>query len=117
MISQEPGEMSAEMEVPTDWIARQHARQRVMIGVKFRRKGESWFRSKVTDLSPAGFRLLSFVKLKVGMETWVMFPGFEGRRARVIWVSNHEAGCMFESLLHPAIFDHIMRLSEPDPRG
>jgi hypothetical protein len=96
---------------------RRHDRQRVLIGVKFRRKGESWFRSKVTDISPAGFRLLSFVKLKVGMDVWVMFPGFEGRRARVIWTANHEAGCMFETLLHPAIFDHIVRMSDADSRG
>lgn len=97
--------------------SRRHGRQKVLIGVKFRRKGESWFRSKVTDISPAGFRLLSFVKLKVGMEVWVMFPGFEGRKARVIWTANHEAGCMFESLMHPAIYDHILRMSDVEPRN
>lgn len=93
--------------------ARRHSRSGALIGVKFRRKGEAWFRTKVTDLSPAGFRLLSFVKLRVGMEVWVMFPGFDGRKARVIWVANHEAGCTFESPLHPAIYDHILRTSDP----
>jgi hypothetical protein len=95
---------------------RRYTRETVLIGVKFRRKGESWFRTKVTDLSPAGFRLLSFVKLRVGMEVWVMFPGFDGRKARVIWVADHEAGCMFESQLHPAIYDHILRTSAQTPR-
>jgi len=83
----------------------------VLIGVRVRRKGESWFKSRVTGMSLDGFRLLSFVKLQVGMELWVMFPGFEGRRARVLWVADHEAGCVFENPLHPAIFDHIIRTS------
>lgn len=86
-------------------------RQDVLIGVRVRRKGESWFRSRITGLSLDGFCLLSFVKLQIGMELWVMFPGFEGRKARVLWVASHEAGCAFENPLHPAIFDHILRTS------
>jgi len=109
--------MSAAVDDGNQQTARRHSRRSVLIPVKFRRKGEAWFRSKVTDMSPAGFRLLSFVKLKVGMECWIMFPGFDGRRARVIWVANHEAGCMFESPLHPAIYDHILRTSELEIRG
>jgi len=105
--------MSALVEESNQRDARRYNRIATLIGVKFRRKGEAWFRTKVTDLSPAGFRLLSFVKLRVGMEVWVMFPGFDGRKARIIWVANHEAGCAFESPLHPAIFDHIIKTSEP----
>ncbi len=108
--------MSALVDESNQRDARRHNRTATLIGVKFRRKGESWFRTKVTDLSPAGFRLLSFVKLRVGMEVWVMFPGFDGRKARVSGVANHEAGCAFESQLHPAIFDHIIRTAEPVQR-
>lgn len=92
-------------------------RQTVLIGVKLRRQGESWFKSRITDMSLTGFRLLSFVKLRVGMDVWIMFPGFEGRKATVTWVANHEAGCVFETPLHPAIFDHIIRMSDPRARG
>ena len=88
-----------------------HERQAVLIGVRVRRKGESWFKSRITGMALDGFRLLSFVKLQVGMEVWVMFPGFEGRKANVLWVADHEAGCIFENPLHPAIFDHIIRKS------
>jgi hypothetical protein len=93
-----------------------HDRQTVLIGVRVRRKGESWFKSRITDMSLSGFRLLSFVKLRVGMEVWVMFPGFEGRRATVTWTASHEAGCAFETPLHPAIFDHIVRMSDTPGR-
>lgn len=109
--------MSALLDESERPDSRRSSRRSVVIGVKFRRKGEAWFRSKVTDMSPAGFRLLSFVKLRVGMEVWVMFPGFDGRKARVIWVSQHEAGCMFETVLHPAIYDHIVRNSQIDAKS
>lgn len=87
-------------------------RHTVLIGVKLRRPGETWFTSRVSDLSETGFRLESFVNLKPGMTVWVMFSGFEGRRATVMWSKGHEAGCMFEAPLHKAIYDHIMRISE-----
>lgn len=88
---------------------RQSGGHDVLIGVKLRRAGETWFSSRVADLSIGGFRLQSFVKLEQGMELWIMLPGFEGRRATVLWAQNHEAGCVFERPLHPAIYDHIMR--------
>ncbi|MBN8818001.1 MAG: PilZ domain-containing protein [Sphingomonas sp.] len=109
--------MSALPERTDHHVSRLHNRQTVLIGVRVRRKGESWFKSRITDMSLNGFKLLSFVKLRVGMEVWVMFPGFEGRKAYVTWVANHEAGCEFENALHPAIFDHIVRMSDPLARG
>lgn len=87
-------------------------RHTVLIGVKLRRPGETWFTSRVSELSETGFRLESFVNLKPGMTVWVMFSGFEGRRATVMWSRGHEAGCMFETPLHKAIYDHIMRVSD-----
>ena len=88
-------------------------RQNVLIGVKLRRPGETWFTSRISDLSLGGFRLQSFVKLAPGMDLWIMLPGFEGRKAKVLWSRNHEAGCAFERALHPAIFEHILRMSRP----
>lgn len=85
-------------------------RRQVLIGVKLRRPGETWFTSRVSNLSDTGFRLHSFVSLKPGMTVWIMFSGFEGRRATVMWTKGSEAGCMFEAPLHKAIYDHIMRL-------
>ncbi len=86
-------------------------RQNVLIGVKLRRPGETWFTSRISDLSLGGFRLQSFVKLLPGMDLWIMLPGFAGRQAKVLWARNHEAGCTFERPLHPAIFEHVVRIS------
>ena len=87
-------------------------RQNVQITVKLRRPGESWFSSRISDLSVTGFRLQTFVKLQEGMDLWIMLPEFEGRRAEVMWVRDHEAGCNFERPLHPAIFDHIVKAAK-----
>src|ERR1044072_7769808 len=92
------------------------SRQRVLIGVKLRRRGESWFGSRVTDITQEGFRLATFVKLTQGMAVWIMLPGLEGRKATVSWVGYHEAGCTFETPLHPAILDYILRTSDPKMR-
>lgn len=94
-----------------DECLRNSNRHTVLIGVKLRRPGETWFTSRISNLSETGFCLESFVSLKPGMTVWVMFSGFEGRRATVAWTRDHEAGCMFEEPLHKAIYDHIIRVS------
>lgn len=88
------------------------ARHSVLIGVKLRRPGETWFTSRISNLSETGFHLHSFVNLKPGTTIWVMFSGFEGRRATVMWTKGSEAGCMFEAPLHKAIYEHIIRVSK-----
>lgn len=87
-------------------------RRMVLIGVRVRRPGETWFKSYITDVSEIGFRLKSFMKLAADDDLWIMLPGFEGRRARVLWTRAHESGCAFERPLHPAILDHIIRISQ-----
>ncbi|MBJ7443641.1 MAG: PilZ domain-containing protein [Sphingobium sp.] len=103
--------MSAERQTDLDRKARLAERAYVQISVRVRRPGETWFNSRIADVSVTGFRLQSFMKLTSGSELWVMLPGFEGRRARVLWSRAHEAGCAFERPLHPAILDHIIKLS------
>ena len=94
--------------------SRNGGRRTVLIGVKLRRPGETWFTSRVSNLSETGFCLQSFVTLKPGMTIWIRFSGFEGRRATVVWTKGHEAGCVFETPLHRAIYEHIMRVSDTD---
>jgi hypothetical protein len=90
---------------------RRYHRQLALIGVKLRRPGETWFTSRIADLTATGFRLHSFVTLTPGDTIWVMFSGFEGRRATVIWNKDYESGCIFERPLHTAVLDHIVRMS------
>jgi hypothetical protein len=92
--------MGAELQID---VSRKNSRlaerRHVQVPVKVRRPGENWFKSQVADLSVTGFRLQSFMKLAAGDTLWIMLPGFEGRRA-------------YERPLHPAILDHIVRISQ-----
>lgn len=104
-------DMGAERQTDHDRKGRAAERRHVQIGVKVRRPGETWFTSRITDVSITGFRLQSFMKLTIGSDLWIMLPGFEGRRARVLWTRGPESGCVFERPLHPAILDHVVRLN------
>jgi hypothetical protein len=105
--------MGAELQVDISRKASRLAgRRHVQVPVKVRRPSQNWFKSQVADLSVTGFRLQSFMKLAAGDTLWIMLPGFEGRRAHVLWTRGHEAGCHFERPLHPAILDHIVRISQ-----
>ncbi|MEA3540902.1 MAG: PilZ domain-containing protein [Pseudomonadota bacterium] len=102
--------MGAESHFEQDRKRRNAERRHVQIGIKVCRPGETWFSSRIADLSVTGFRLQSFMKLRPGDELWLMLPGFEGRRARVLWTRGHESGCTFERPLHPAILDHVVQM-------
>lgn len=86
---------------------RKDVRRKITIAVKLRRAGESWFSSRITNLSQEGFCIDSFVTLEPGTVIWIMFPGFEGRRATVRWIEGHQVGCRFDAPLHQAVLDHI----------
>lgn len=97
---------------PINEIAdRSYDRHNLLVSVKLRRPGESWFNARLANLSPTGFRVQSFTRLDLDATIYVMLPGFDGRKAKVVWVREHEAGCQFERPLHPAIFDHVVRMS------
>lgn len=78
---------------------------------------EHWVTSRVTDISRDGCGLISALALVPDMMVNVMFPGFEGRQARVIWVKGSGAGCAFATPLPAAILDYIIRMSDPAARG
>jgi hypothetical protein len=104
--------MGTEQKQDLSRKGRASERQHVLITVKVRRPGETWFTSRIADVSTSGFRLQSFMRLQVNGDLWVMLPGFEGRRARVLWTRGHESGCAFERPLHPAILDHVVRMAQ-----
>lgn len=104
--------MAAERQTEFDQQGRLAERRHLLVSVKVRRPGEPWFVSRVADMSVTGFRLQSFMKLIVGSYLWIMLPGFEARRAQILWTRAHESGCAFEHPLHPAILDHVVKLSQ-----
>lgn len=92
-------------------------RIRVRIPLRARRAGEPWFACRIADLSGFGFCLHSFCALVPGERISIMFPGYEARGAWVIWNMAHEAGCLLERPLHPAVLDHLFTLGDVVPTG
>ncbi|MCE7798753.1 PilZ domain-containing protein [Sphingobium sufflavum] len=76
-----------------------------------------WHASSVTDMSRVGCGLRGAGTLLPGMAIRIMFPGFEGRPATVMWAREGAAGCAFATPLPAAILDYILRMSDPAARG
>jgi hypothetical protein len=58
----------------------------------------------VTELSLEGARLLTPAPLEIGGKVLLRLPMLDPVKARVVWVSNRIAGCVFQQPLHPAVF-------------
>ena len=58
--------------------------------------------AKVIDISLDGCRIEAEQPMGPDAEVWLKLPGLETKRARVCWVNGKEAGCEFDTPLHPA---------------
>jgi hypothetical protein len=67
----------------------------------------------VHDIAVGGFKAELPEPVGEGTEVWLKIPGFEAKRSRVIWVKGREAGCEFETALHPRELELI---TQPAPR-
>ena len=61
------------------------------------------------DLSRSGFRTEWPYLLNRGDRVWLKLPGFYAWSALVVWNTDFKVGCVFETALHPAVFDQIIR--------
>jgi hypothetical protein len=67
----------------------------------------------VLDISVAGFRAETPEPFDEGSEVWLKLPGFEAKRSRIVWSKGQEAGCEFETPLHPR---DLELMTAPKPR-
>ena len=79
---------------------------------QLRDRGQTRFEIDVTDLSEAGFRAATSFTLWPGTVVWLTLPGMTPLEAVVAWRDKLSYGCAFARPLHPAVFDHIVALSE-----
>jgi hypothetical protein len=71
---------------------------------------------QVLDLSEAGFRIRTNASLEAGSSFLIKFSGAAALRATVMWCSNGEAGCSFESHVHPADLEQLIASATPKRR-
>ncbi|HEY9580807.1 MAG TPA: PilZ domain-containing protein [Rhizorhapis sp.] len=103
--------MTAQKLPSNDRQERLNTRCNLLMDVKLRRQGGNWFNARLSNLSLTGFRVQTFARLDLDSTIWVMLPGFDGRRAKIIGTRDHEADCLFERPLHAAIFDHLLLMN------
>ena len=91
---------------------RRALRKPVRLKAQLRDRGTAKFEIEVVDLSTTGFRAETGFTLWEGHTVWLTLPGFTSLEASVAWRDGFTYGCAFAQPLHPAVFDHIVRLSE-----
>ena len=93
---------------------RKAERRIVNLAAALREAGATTTTVQVLDIAIGGFKVQSAVPLHEGSEVWLKIPGFEAKRSHVVWAKENEAGCEFETELHPAELELII---SPPRRG
>ena len=101
--------LSAEISTSPGRDQRIAPRREVCLGAGLRQRGNHRVTVNLLDLSTSGFRIESYLDLRVGSEVWLTLPGLASTRACVAWVGNIYTGCRFLDPLHPAVLDMIVR--------
>lgn len=92
---------------------RRALRRAVRLCAQLRDRGSGGaFDIDVVDLSLTGFRAETSFTLWPGTTVWLRMPGFSALEAKVAWRDGFRYGCAFAQPLHPAVFDHIVRMAD-----
>ena len=70
-----------------------------------------WKMARLSDLSETGFKLACLPDYSPGQPLKIRIPGIEPLNAKVCWHEGKQIGCAFETPLHVAVFEHIVRLA------
>ena len=102
---------TSEFDLPGD-EHRRALRKAVKMRAHLRDRGQTKFEIDVVDLSASGFRAETSFTLWPGRVVWLTLPALAGREAVVAWRDKFKYGCAFQKPLHPAVFDHIVAVSQ-----
>jgi hypothetical protein len=92
---------------------RKAERRIVNLAAALREEGARTVTVQVLDIAVGGFKVETSSPLDEGAEVWLKLPGFEAKRSHVVWVKEDQAGCEFETELHPAELEAMVA---PAPR-
>ena len=92
---------------------RKAERRIVNLAAALREAGAKTSSIVVLDIAIGGFKAEMAEEVEEGAEVWLKLPDFEAKRSRVVWTKGKEAGCEFETPLHPSELEQIV---QPKPR-
>ena len=97
-------------KAPAGAARREPSRTRVTLLCEVRQGLQPWALVRLEDLSEAGFRIIwPHGQIDPRLPLRVRLPGLEVVNARVCWMQGKALGCAFETRLHVAVFEHIVR--------
>ena len=70
-----------------------------------------WKMARLSDLSETGFKLAWLPDYSPGQPIKIRIPGMQTLNAKIRWHQGKQIGCAFESPLHVAVFEHLVRLA------
>ena len=70
-----------------------------------------WKMARLSDLSETGFKLAWLPDYSPGQPLKIRIPGMQTLHAKIRWHQGKQIGCAFESQLHVAVFEHLVRLA------
>jgi hypothetical protein len=105
--------INAELSQVPITDGRKATRRIVNLAAALREDGSKKLQVVVLDISTGGFKCDTSEPCEEGAEVWLKLPGFEAKRSRVVWVRGSEAGCEFETPLHPSDLEAMVA---PAPR-
>ena len=83
-------------------------RARVAIPAVLRLTGAPGFKTIVHDLSLSGFCSAVVGPVSPGSLCWLTLPRHAAMPAQVVWWNNGLAGCAFQHLLAPGVYDGLL---------
>lgn len=70
-------------------------------------------RVRLEDISRSGFRIAWFPGASIDQPLKIRIPGLQLLTANIRWRREAAMGCEFDTPLHIAVFEHIVRQSQP----
>jgi hypothetical protein len=108
-----PGEEAAvkHEHIPDqDEGTREYSKRAVVsVECEVRQGTRPWKKTRLEDISPAGFRIAWLPGCHKDLPLKIRIPGMQVLTAHIRWKKEDAVGCEFNELLHFAVFEHIAR--------
>jgi hypothetical protein len=83
----------------------------VSLECEVRQGTRPWKKTRLEDISPAGFRIAWLPGCHPDLPLKIRIPGMRVLTAHIRWKKEGSVGCEFNELLHFAVFEHIANLA------
>ena len=102
---------------PAPDAANRATRASVSLLCDVRQGARPWQMARLEDLSAEGFRITGLSQPSLSKALSIRIPGMQLLTAQVRWQEGPTVGCAFNSPLHVAVFEHLVRVARETERN